>query len=58
MKSKIGEIYALKVVYLDKLKKDSDRHNALNEIRILSSLDHPNVIKLDKIFLEDDNNTL
>lgn len=36
--------YALKKVkYMD--LKEKDKKNALNEIRILASIDHPNVIK-------------
>jgi NIMA (never in mitosis gene a)-related kinase 1/4/5 len=48
----------MKVVQLSQLKKDSDRQNALNEVRLLSSLDLKNVIKLYSTFLIDENDTL
>lgn len=38
-----GQIYALKKVELGKMKA-KERENALNEIRILSSVRHPNII--------------
>ena len=35
-----------------------DRQNALNEVRLLSSLDIPNVIKLYSTFMLDDDDTM
>ena len=37
------QIYALKKVELGKMKK-KEKENALNEIRILASVQHPNII--------------
>ena len=38
-----NQIYALKKVNLSKMKK-KEKENALNEIRILASVKHPNII--------------
>ena len=38
-----NQIYALKKVNLGKMKK-KEKENALNEIRILASVKHPNII--------------
>ena len=38
-----GEMYALKKVKLDNLS-EKERENAINEVRILASVKHPNVI--------------
>ena len=38
-----GELYALKKVKLDHLS-DKERENAINEVRILASIKHANVI--------------
>ena len=37
------QIYALKKVKLDHLS-EKERENAINEVRILASIKHPNVI--------------
>lgn len=38
--------------------KEKDKKNALNEIRILASIDHPNVIKYKEAFFQENNNDL
>ena len=38
-----SQIYALKKVNLGKMKK-KEKENALNEIRILASVKHPNIV--------------
>ena len=46
-----GERYALKKVKMGKLT-EKEKFNALNEIRILASIDHPNVIAYKEAFFE------
>lgn len=50
-------IYALKKVYLSKLKL-KEKNNALNEIRILASISHPNIIKYKDAFYDDQTQCL
>lgn len=38
--------------------KEKDKKNALNEIRILASIDHPNVIKYKEAFFDEDSRIL
>ena len=38
-----SQVYALKKVKLDNLS-EKERENAINEVRILASINHPNVI--------------
>lgn len=52
-----GVNYALKKVTLGKLTF-KEKENALNEIRILASINHPNIIGYKEAFLEDNNRTL
>ena len=47
-----GIEYAMKKVKLEKLSK-KDRENALNEIRILASIDHKNVIAYKEAFFDE-----
>ena len=47
-----GQIYALKRVLLKGLSK-KEQENALNEVRILASIQHPNIISYKETFLED-----
>ena len=47
-----GIEYAMKKVNLDKLSK-KDWENALNEIRILASVDHKNVIAYKEAFFDE-----
>lgn len=48
-----GQIYALKRVMLKGLSK-KEKENALNEVRILASVQHPNIISYKEAFLEDE----
>lgn len=52
-----GGIYALKRVKLSGLKP-RERENALNEVRILASISHPNIIAYKEAFVDPDSNTL
>ena len=56
-KKKDGLIYLLKKVDFYNVKKKV-KQNALNEIKILSSLNHPNIIKLIEYFYDKISNTL
>lgn len=49
-----GQQYALKKVKLDHLS-DKERENAINEVRILASIRHPNVIQYKEAFLSNDS---
>lgn len=44
---KTGHKYAIKAIQKKKLK---DYHTFVNEVKILQSLDHPNIIKLHEIW--------
>lgn len=50
-------IYAMKKVVMRKLKP-KEKSNALNEIRILASIDHPNIISYKQAFFDEDNESL
>lgn len=52
-----NKIYALKKIKL-KLLKDKELENALNEIRILSSIKHPFIIGYREAFIDKDENYL
>jgi serine/threonine protein kinase len=51
MRIKDGQIYALKKVVMNKLKL-KEKENSLNEIRILASISHPNVIAYKEAFYD------
>ena len=51
------KIYALKSVIMDKLTK-KEQQNSVNEVRILASVSHPNVIGYREAFWDDNNQTL
>ena len=51
------KIYALKSVYIEKLNK-KEQQNSVNEVRILASVNHPNVIGYKEAFWDDVQNTL
>ena len=51
------KIYALKSVILEKLNK-KEQQNSVNEVRILASVNHPNVIGYKEAFWDDVQNTL
>lgn len=50
-------IYALKKVRISKLK-DKEKRNALNEIRILASINHPNIIAYKEAFFDETTQSL
>ena len=50
-------VYAMKKVKLQKLSS-KEKENALNEVRILASINHPNVIGYKEAFFEDSTNCL
>ena len=52
-----GNIYAMKSVNIGKLNK-KEKESALNEIRILASLSHPNIIGYKEAFFDEYSNTL
>ena len=52
-----NKIYALKSVILDKLNK-KEQENSVNEVRILASINHPNVIGYKEAFWEDKTSSL
>ena len=52
-----GKRYALKRVKMLKLK-DKEKENALNEVRILASIRHPNIIMYKETFFEHKSNSL
>ena len=37
---------------------EKDKNNSLNEIRLLASLNHPNIIKYKETFIEDETQYL
>ena len=52
-----NKIYALKRVKMTKLS-EAEKVNAINEVRILASLDHPNIIAYKEAFFDDPSSTL
>ena len=52
-----NKIYALKTVNLEKLNK-KEQENSVNEVRILASVNHPNVIGYKEAFWDDDKSSL
>lgn len=52
-----GSVYAMKKVKMGKLSS-KEKENALNEVRILASVNHPNVIGYKEAFFEDASNCL
>jgi len=52
-----GTCYAMKKVKMGKLSA-KEKENALNEIRILASINHPNVIGFKEGFFEDSTGCL
>lgn len=52
-----GQIYALKQVKMATLT-DKERENALNEVRILASIDEPNVISYKESFIDEPSQCL
>ena len=56
-RKKDNQIYALKSVILEKLSK-KQQENSVNEVRILASINHPNVIGYKEAFWDEKSNTL
>jgi len=52
-----GQIYALKKVKIG-LMSNKDKENAINEVRILSSINHPNVVAYKEAFIDNETQTL
>ena len=52
-----GQIYAMKQVRISQLT-DKEKNNALNEIRILASLSHRNIIGYKDAFFDEQSKTL
>ena len=52
-----NKIYALKSVYLEKLNK-KEQQNSVNEVRILASVNHPNVIGYKEAFWDEKDHSL
>ncbi len=52
-----GNIYALKQVKMLNLT-EKERENALNEVRILASIDEPNVISYKEAFIDESTQSL
>jgi NIMA (never in mitosis gene a)-related kinase 1/4/5 len=57
MRKSDGQQYALKKVKLGALKQ-KEKENALNEVRILASVSHPNIIAYMEAFIDEPTNTL
>ena len=51
------KIYAIKTVILEKLNK-KEQENSVNEVRILASINHPNVIGYKEAFWNDKESSL
>ena len=56
-RKKDSKIYALKSVFLEKQSK-KQQENSVNEVRILASIHHQNVISYKESFWDDNNNSL
>lgn len=54
---KDNEIYALKKVRMLKLS-DKEKENALNEVRILASIKHPNIVAYKEAFIDEPSSSL
>ena len=52
-----GIIYALKKVKIG-IMSSKDKENAINEVRILSSINHPNVVDYKEAFIDNETQTL
>ena len=56
-RKKDSKIYALKSVFLEKLEK-KQQENSINEVRILASIHHQNVISYKEAFWDDNTSSL
>ena len=52
-----GQYYALKKVKMGNLSQ-KEKENALNEVRILASIEHPTIIAYKEAFFEDQSSSL
>ena len=52
-----GEVYALKKVKMQNLS-EREKENALNEVRILASINHVNVIAYKEAFIDENSSSL
>jgi NIMA (never in mitosis gene a)-related kinase len=52
-----NELYALKKVRMQKLS-DKEKENALNEVRILASITHPNIVEYKEAFIDESSSSL
>jgi NIMA (never in mitosis gene a)-related kinase len=52
-----GDFYALKKVRMQKLS-DKEKENALNEVRILASIRHPNIVAYKEAFIDEASQSL
>jgi NIMA (never in mitosis gene a)-related kinase 1/4/5 len=52
-----NDVYALKKVKMLNLS-DKEKENALNEVRILASINHPNVVSYKEAFIDDSSSSL
>ena len=52
-----GQMYALKMVILKNLS-DKEKENAINEVRILASIKHPNIISYKEAFADKSSESL
>lgn len=52
-----GQVYALKIVKISMLK-EKEKQNALNEVRILASINHENIISYKQAFFDETSNCL
>ena len=52
-----GTVYALKKVKMQKLS-NKEKESALNEVRILASINHPNIIGYKEAFFDEPSSTL
>lgn len=52
-----GESYALKKVKMQELT-EKEKQNALNEVRILASIKHTNIISYKEAFIDEASSTL
>ena len=52
-----GNFYALKMVEMRNLS-EKEKDNAINEVRILASIDHQNIISYKEAFIDSKSDTL
>jgi len=52
-----NDVYALKKVKMLNLS-DKEKENALNEVRILASIAHPNIVSYKEAFIDDSSSSL